>query len=200
MARKAKASIVTEDQQISNLTPEERWEKHFPVISAAKKDLDSETATAKKIISAANGVYRNALKQFKKEGGNIKMMIRILEDQKRDAEEVEKDNRDYNAYAKLAGLPVGTQLSIFGDGGDKGVKPADDFKEGPPISTEESIRRAKTQGFDDGAAGKTAFNAFPEGSPEALAYQGGWNDAQAKIARGLGKKGKKADATAEATA
>ena len=211
MARKATAKNLEHDTQNRPLSYEERFAKHDPLIRAAKASLDEAQTVAK----SANSVYRSALKAAKKEGLNIDAYIRVMNDQKREIDEVERDNRDYNAIARLAGFPIGSQLGLFDVGvsvatmvdqdkiaeqqpqNGKGNGNAETFQEGRPITTEAAIAAARTQGFDDGSEGKTARNVYEDGSPEALAYGAAYAEAQSKIAMSLApkpKKGKKDDA------
>jgi hypothetical protein len=211
LAKKATKANIERDTQNRPMTPEERWELHYPQIEDAKRELEKAQATAKK----AGGVYRNALKSFKKAGGNIEMLIAVMRDNDREIDEVERDLKDYNAYCILIGLPVGTQLGLFDKDttvatkvdeariaeqhpqNGKGNGDAETFQEGRPLSTEASIGQARTAGFDDGTEGKTARNVYTDGSPEALAYGAAYAEAQEKIAMSLTpkpKKSKKADA------
>lgn len=191
MARKAKASTVKEDEARKNTTPEERFDEHFPIISAAKHDLEA----AQKAVSSANSVYRNALKSYKKAGGDTDALIEALRLQKMEPADVDKLIAGVNWHLRALGVPVGQQLGLFPDGEtvatkvdtDKIAEQGDGAFDTGPLSTEATIRKAKDQGYSDGIEGKTAFNVYADGSPEALAYTGSWTDGQAKLAERLGE-------------
>lgn len=191
MARRAKKETVEADEQRIAMTPEERFQKHYPAIRVAKLELDEQQDIAKK----ANSVYRGRLKAFKKDGGNIEMLCEALRLQKREVDEIDRDFRDLNAYLKLMDIPVGTQLGLFADGqsiasaidADRIGKRDNDEFETRPITTERALRDAKSAGFDAGSDGKSAdTNPHEEGTPESLAWAGGYRDAQTALAKTLG--------------
>lgn len=207
MARKAKAATVAADTAPKK-TPKEAFEYHYPICVAAK--LEQEKAA--KAASAANSAFRNAVKAAKRDGIHSDALVQVLALRKEEPDDVTLRFRSINSYARWANLPIGAQLGLFDDGetvgkkvdddklGAAGVngngadgKPGDDFDK-PTMSTEARIARAKTQGFDDGSEGKTANNAWPEGSPEALAYTAEYMRAQEVIASKMGpKRGRGAD-------
>lgn len=181
MARKAKTAAPKGALDTTKtMTAEDRFNKHVPGIQRAKKALERAQAETK----TANGEYRNKLKAFKSDGGDIDALIDVMKDQKREIDEVESYLRNYNAYAKFIGLPIGTQLGFFD--GDKpkaanGKAKANGANGHKKISTKETIASARAEGKSDGEKGKTAFNTYADGSPEALAYSSGYNAAQEKL-------------------
>lgn len=188
-ARNLPNTTTAQEQEIQRtLTAAEALEKHAPTIKKLKADLKREQEAAKKVVGAANGAYRSALKAFKKDGGNIDQIIRILEDLERDADEVIKDNLDYARYAAFFKMPIGEQAELF-EG--TGLKPAEkataetdeEFEEGNTLTPEARIAKAKTEGFNAGSDGKSPSACeYEEGSPEFLAWNAEWRRAQDKIA------------------
>lgn len=185
MARKLKKDTDPQDEQLSNMTLEEKWEKHFPTIRAAKIELDAKQDEAKK----ANSVYRGLLKAAKKEGLNVDMLCEALRIQKRDPTEVDKDFRDLNAYLMLMGVPVGTQLGLF-DGKSIATAVEDEKLKASGLErrTDKGMVAIEADGYDAGTSGKNAnANPYEDGAPEFLRWHKGWNDGQAKLAEGLGE-------------
>ncbi|HWG06020.1 MAG TPA: hypothetical protein VG271_13485 [Beijerinckiaceae bacterium] len=183
-----------QEQEIQRtLTAQEALEKHAPTIKKLKADLRREQEAAKKVVGAANGAYRSSLKAFKKDGGNINQIIRILEDMDRDADEVIKDNLDYARYAAFFKLPIGEQAELF-EGTSlkpaaKTSAPEAEETEEEEVSPEQRIARAKTEGFEAGSDGKSpSNNPYEDGSPEFLAWSAEWRRAQDVIAAKFGGK------------
>jgi hypothetical protein len=185
-------TTVAQEQEIQRtLTQQEAWDKHFEGIKAARATLEREQAAAKKVVGAANGTYRGLLKQFKKDGGNIEMAIRVLNDLGRDADEVIKDNLDYARYAAFAKLAIGTQAELFeGTGAQPAVKAEPEAEaDREELTPEQRIEFAKTEGHMAGKDGKFATdNPYDDGSPEYLAWSGAYRDSQAALAAKFGPK------------
>jgi hypothetical protein len=176
MARKAKNGDATTGAPLDALTPDDRFGKHFPGIRAAKLEADKKAEESR----AANSVYRGLLKAFKKEGGNADMLVETLRLMKREPDEIDRDFRDLNAYLKLAGVPVGTQLGLF-DARTVATAAEDEvFKVGPvERRSEKALHAIERDGFDAGKAGKNrSTNPYDDGSPEFLRWGAGWDRGQ----------------------
>lgn len=196
MARKARPATVAQDQKRQGMTFEERFDTHYPLIRNAKNDAEAAATLATK----ANAVFRTTLKAFKKDGGNTAAMIRLLQIEKLEPKEVDLEFRDLNAMLKLRKIPVGTQLGLDLATGksiataveDEKIAEAgegDEFDTGQP-TTEETLRKAQDRGYADGIEGKTAFNPYADGSPEALKFQNAYMEGQKDLAKRLTPRGK----------
>lgn len=155
----------------------------------------AELETAKAAMSRVNGAYRKQLKEAAKIlGQETADLIWLLAAKKRDAGDIDRETRRRNELARFAGLKLGTQLGLFeveggekrsiGDQVERDAHAAKGGKSKPGDG--ESIALAKQQGTADGGAGKTYQNFYDDGTPEALAYQGAYADAQKALAMGLG--------------
>lgn len=112
-----------------------------------------------------------------------------LRAKKRDAAEIDAETKERNLIARLMGIKIGTQLGLFEaeDGkrsvGDQVERDAHAAKGGKgKQGTKASIDVAKYQGAQDGKSGVGYKNAYPDGSPEMLAYKGSYEAAQRTIA------------------
>ena len=182
MARKAKKETVAADAAPPR-DAREVFEEQMKLIRPLYEDLE----IANHARAAANSAYRTQLKAAKKAGINIDALTKALALQKREPDDVTKEFTDLNRYLAWLGIPVGTQLGLF-DETRTVATAAEDFAK-RPISTEASIAKAKTEGFDAGHEAKNkAENPYEEGSPEALAWDAEWDRAQEKRARSLGRK------------
>jgi hypothetical protein len=195
LARRAKPSVIAADAAPPK-SPEEVFNEHYPLIAAAKRDLED----AQTVVSSKNGIFRAALKAFKKQGGDPDAMTRALALKKLEPDEVTAGFRNLNNYLRWIGIPVGSQLGLFDDGrtvahhvdNDKIDAAKDAEFEKRPITTEASLRAAKTAGFDGGSSGNgLGDNAYEAESPEGLAWSAGWKEAQAAIASRMGHRGRK---------
>jgi len=150
-------------------------------------------------ILSLQGSMRNKSGQFSKTIADIAKMTGVSKAQvkwgfvaaKRDAAEIDAETKERNVIARLMGIKIGTQLGLFEseDGarsvGDQLERDAHAAKGGKgKAGTKASIDVAKFQGTKDGKDGTGYKNAYPEGSPEHLAYDGTYKDAQRKLAAG----------------
>lgn len=194
MAKKASASTIG---AAPAQTPQERFDEHYPRIRSAKSDLDEKQTAA----TAANSVYRNALKAYKKAGGDADALLEAMRLQKLEPADATKHLSGINWHLLALGVPVGTQLGLFPDGETvakkvddarlhgKDAEPFDIGKR--PISTEASVREAKASGYEAGVEGKPRnANPHPEGSPEYLGWDGCWLDGQQKLGARLAGRGR----------
>lgn len=185
MARKAKPDTVKQDQQPAK-SPEEIFSDHYPAILLAKVESEKKDDEARKV----RGVFRAALKAFKKSGGNVDALTAALAVRNRDPDEVTREWRDINRYARLMNLPIGAQLGLFEDGQTVGAK-VDAAKidgDKQPVRGDKTLTACKKEGAKASAAGKFATdNPYEEGSPQFLAWIGAYNDAQAAAVHAMGK-------------
>jgi hypothetical protein len=189
MARKAKRETVEQDQAPAK-TPEEIFRDHYPNILAAKVDEEKATEEARKKRSS----YRATLKAFKKAGGNVDALTAALAVRNRDPDEVTREWRDINRYARLMNLPIGAQLGLFEDGETVAAKvdaAQIEKQAGPPRKlTDKTLTAIKKDGAAASASGKFATaNPYEEGTPEFLAWAGGYRDHQAELVHAMGQNG-----------
>lgn len=183
MAKRAKKSVIEQDQQ-PPADPREVFDKHMALLRPLQKTL-RETTDARR---TANSAWRTALKAAKKEGIDTDALTAALAYQAADPEDVTKKFTNINRYLVWLGAAVGTQLGLFGPGLTVASAAEAEQFDKQPISTEASVREARTKGFDAGSDGKNlSDNPHEDGSPEFLAWGGGYRDAQAKLARKLGR-------------
>ena len=189
MARRAKdAAQPVEGANGPPKTPEDIFNEHFPQIKAAKMELEKAQSAA----STANSTYRNYLKSFKKAGGDSDALIMALADQKLDPNDVNRKIANYNRYARLMGMPIGTQFGLFTDGQTVATKVDNGADKSP--ATERMTDRMRTaineDGFKAGFNGRNLdTNPYEDGSPDFLAWSAGWNEAQAARAQSMGPQG-----------
>lgn len=116
------------------------------------------------------------------------MLIAVMNDQKRELGDVERDLRDRNAYYQFIGLPVGTQLGLSLDGKSIATKIEDDAasKTHTAMATTSTIDTAKKAGRTAGEHGVDASaNPYEDGSPEFLAWAAAYRDQQSQEAMRL---------------
>jgi hypothetical protein len=198
MARKATrenvaAQAVEEARQ--RMTPEQRFEQHWAIIHPARAALEK----AQSEVSTANGIYRGALKAYKKDGGDVDALLDALRFQKMEVEDANKRLAEINWHLRALGAPIGTQLGLFADGktvahhvdNDKIKANGNGHANGhaKPLSTKATIAAAKAQGKKAGSTGKSGVAPYEKGTPEELAFTAAWKTAQAEmVAKGLGRK------------
>lgn len=197
MARKSTKQNV-EGMNGPPRTPEEIFDEHFPQIRAAKLAVEQ----AQKAASAANSVYRNHLKDFKKAGGDADALLDALRFSKMEPEDATRQMQRTNIYMRRMGLPVGSQFGLFDDGqsvADKAEQDRMARDAGPERLSEKSLTAIEEDGFAAGLAGKSAAShGYEEGSPADLRWSAGWRSGQERLAANLG--GGAGKETAEATA
>lgn len=183
MARKAKADTVKQDQQPAK-SPEEIFQDHYPQILIAKVESEKKDEEARKVRAG----YRATLKAFKKAGGNVDALTAALAVRNRDPDEVTREWRDINRYARLMNLPIGAQLGLFEDGQTVATKGENDKIADGKAHGDKTLSAAKKEGAAAFAKGKfLTDNQYTDGSPHFLAWQGGYNDAQAAGVMAMGK-------------
>lgn len=204
VAKKAKRSTIEAEQRNEAMTPEERWAQHFPGIKAAKLELERQQA----LTTKANSAFRNALKSYKKQGGDVDALIEALRLQKMDPDEASRYMANINWTLVALGAPVGTQLGLFPSGEtvaarvDANAIKANGAANGNGhariASTKATIAAAKALGKKDAGAGKIGESPYERNSPEDMAWTSAWKTGMAgRIKTGLGRgKGKRPHGTA----
>lgn len=149
--------------------------------ASARQDVTTEKSkvdTAREGLNRANGFYRKQLGLAKKDGHNPDDIIWWLNNKDRDPAEIDRETRNRTRIARIMELPIGTQLGLLEDG----MTVATAIDNDKAVTTAE-IDQIKELGFRAGKAGKPAIeNPYldKEGSPEDLAWAGGWRDGQAE--------------------
>ena len=140
------------------------------------KNLEAAYQEKREEASEAQGEYRARLKHFKKLGVNIDMVVQQIKDSKREPEDVRKDLEDLIRLKKLLGLPIGTQIDIFGET-MAAAKPIDEV----------TVEEAKENGY---AAARNGLgrdeNMYAASGVVALidAWNAGWDDCATKALAG----------------
>jgi hypothetical protein len=145
-------------------------------------------AELKASVDKAQGEYRAALKAAKSDGVDPGVVTWYLRTKKRELQEVDFETRQRNRVAIIMKLPIGVQLGLFDNG-----KTVASIVEGEQIdgnakaekkrSTKATIKAATEAGKKAGAAGHNMEHDHEDGSPEALAFEGAWKEAQAALAQ-----------------
>lgn len=186
MARKARKDTIDKDQAPAK-SAEEIFKDHYPGILAAKVESEKKDDEARR----ARAGYRATLKGFKKAGGNVDALTTALAVRNRDPDEVTREWRDVNRYARLMNLPIGAQLGLFEDGTTVGAKVDDaqiEKQAAPPRRlTDKTLTAIRKDGAAASAAGKFAtVNPYEEGTPQFLAWAAGFRADTADRAAKLG--------------
>lgn len=199
-AKRAGKSSGAEGQEYRAIDPTSN------VTDATMRDYFNQ-ARAKKLAhdkimkeaKAANAEYRAVLKEAKANGVDPKWITSVLEFQKREPEDVNREIRGINRVAKVAKYPLegGVQLGLFpdgqtvadkiereaGHGKKKGAKANGDGGEVEAPSREKAFE----QGAEAGKTGKSAkLNPWKKGTLAHVAWLEGWQSEQAKIAERMG--------------
>lgn len=140
-------------------------------------------------VDKSQGEYRAALKAAKSDGVDPGVITWYLRTKKRELQEVDFETRQRNRVAIVMKLPIGVQLGLFDNG-----KTVASIVDGEAIATNgkaakktrssaKTIAAAKLAGSKAGSAGENMEHDFEDGSPEALAFESAWKDAQQALAR-----------------
>lgn len=176
---------------------EERAAKAQPIDPAGVPDATIKKHVLKcseyrAAVDKANGEYRAALKAAKSDGVDPGVITWYLRTKKRELQEVDFETKQRNRVALIMKLPIGAQLGLFPDGDtvarkvDSGAIEAGNGSGKAAKKTRSSaktIAAAKLAGSKAGADGKNMEHDFEDGSPEALAFEAAWKDAQNALAR-----------------
>lgn len=138
-------------------------------------------------VTKLRGKYRAKLKDAKALGVDPDAIRAYIKDRERDPLEVDRELRDRMRVARLMGLPIGTQLSIF----ENGASPASHV-DTAEIS-KRLVKEAAKLGKKHGSEGKE-HNGGNFGTNQAAseAYDAAYKKAQAKNAAGIQKGGDEA--------
>lgn len=161
----------------------------------------------KEQFDSANNTYRAKLKDAKAAGVETSAITRYIKDRDKDPADLDREAQEYYRVCRLMGLPVGTQLDIWGDGGSparavdetaisgrghiapSGKKSPAELKAHGKALAELEARKAEAAalGRKHGAAGKPMKSGYPGSSAEHLAYVYAYDEGQAKNLSTLGK-------------
>jgi ribosome modulation factor len=172
-----KKSRQKSDAPKPNLT-DETIAEYFNKLVAAKKEHEDALKAAKE----KNGIYRSILKDFKKVGGDTDVMVWRINQRNRTPEEIDRETRLRNHYAKATNLPLGSQLGM-----DDllGVSVATAIENAAKSDTDEVARNL---GAKAGKAGKPqSTSPYAEGTPQHEAWLDGWAEEQKRLALSIGR-------------
>lgn len=156
----------------------------------------SELQTAREGVSVAMGTYRAALKEAKKAGVSTQAISWYQATRNRDPEEVDRETRERNRLARVMGLPIGTQLGLFDDGGTV-AGAVDQAKIAAEQAGEKQPGDAFNEGLLAGKDGKAlSTNPFEEGTPSFDDFERGWGEGTSSNVLGGVSLGNGAGATA----
>lgn len=137
-----------------------------------------ELADATRKREEAVAAERHVLKRAKGAGINVAAMKEIVAIRRQDVHEVQAHQKALQTYAAWEGL---TDLPLFGGAAAVSVSAGvvADFKE----------QMAEEAGYQAGKDGgdRTDENPFPAGTPNHVAFDGGWIRGQTFLAAGLSK-------------
>lgn len=163
------AKRPTTEAKLDNLS-NETIQKHIRFCSDAKSQLEE-----------ASGIYRAALKAAKAAGCNQKQLVAVLNDRKKDADQLVIEMRDYVRYAGLVGIAI-KQGDLF---------PVDSYKVAEAAAQEMEEWQIEEAGCAAGKGGaERGDNKYPPGSPSFAAWDRGYLRGQKMIAAAMGKGGK----------
>lgn len=108
---KARPAAIETKQTPGNVT-DETIEEFARKAVAAYRELEKRQAEAK----SANGTYRSILKDAKNNGVDQDSIAWYIRQLKREPDDIDRETRNRNRIARVMGLPIGTQLGLFGDG------------------------------------------------------------------------------------
>ena len=147
-----------------NVTPETFLEFYRQIRSAKRK------------MEEAGSEYRHARKRAEKAGIDLKGLALLEQLAKLDSAEAEARLRNTMRYAGWAQLPLGTQITLFGE-----TVPAPTEK----AKQQHNTWAAEEAGYDEGKSGGTReANPYTLGTEAAAAWDKGWlngHDAWAKL-------------------
>lgn len=145
--------------------------------------LEIEYQKQREEASKAQGAYRAKLKHFKKLGVPIEAVTKWIADKKREPEDVAKEQAEIDRVRRIMGLPVGTQIDIFGE----------TLKQAIPLD-QMTTAEAHDRGYAAAKAGTgIKDNPFIEAGFHTLAkhWTEGWNDYAEEVFTPKGGAGKK---------
>lgn len=200
MAKKATKANIDSDQQTQGMTAQERFDAYVPDIKDARAEFERKKAVA----DAANSVYRNRLKRYKKAGGDVEALIEGFRLQKLEPDEASRYLANVNWTLVALGVPVGHQLGLFpsgetvasrvdtakikeqGNGKTNGA--ANGNGHAKVVTTKATIAAAKALGKKDAAAGKVGQSPYELNSPEDLAWTAAWKaETAVRVGKTLGR-------------
>ena len=162
--------------------------KHIRLLTALKEEADQLAADA----TSAKGKYRAGLKAAKADGLNTEMLVKAMNDKKREQEDVTADLKSYVRYLALVNMPV-TQMDLFGTGAASagGAAP-------PPGMTDQEHHEWEIieAGKKAGREGDLATNCpHVFGSEDAQLWRRGWDQGTRETADRMATTGMKKAST-----
>lgn len=149
-----------------------------------------ELEVAKKAMRSANATLRSTYKEAKKAGVDVDALIWTLDNEKREPADIEREMRARARLARIAGLPIGTQLKLMfvDEATGESVAAAVDRQqldgspapEGAP--TDSPAGYTEEAGFRASLDGKKAdANPHPAGTKPHAVWHEGWMRGQAQL-------------------
>lgn len=165
------APRITDPAEGHNVPPEVK-QKHLRII-----------ATLRREASEAQGRFRAARKAAEEAGLDLKQLALMEQLAKLEPEDAEKRVRGAFELARLAHLPLGTQLDFFTAGSAPVVAPSED------ADNEHREWAAGEAGLEAGKNGRNRTdNPFPPGSALYDTWDRSWIAGQQLIADGMAPK------------
>lgn len=151
-------------------------------------DLEAEYQKALTAANAKKATYRAKLKEFKKATGlATETATKYIALAKRDPQEVTREFDELNRIMRLMGLPVGTQLGLFGDGESVATK-VDNDKQAEADEMSDMEQKAAHAGYDAGERGvPDTKNPHAEGARLHEIWADNWGKAQHKKLSTIGR-------------
>lgn len=161
-----------------------------------------ECGGLKTALESAQGEYRAALKKWEERGVDAADIAWFLKTKKRDVQDVEAEVRRRNRIMRAMAYPLGSQLGLFEDGESVATKVDGDkiaaAKADTAIVESDELERAKAAGRDAGLRDYGSdVNPHADGSPRALAWEGGRKAGKAERRRTGAETSDDSDATVE---
>jgi hypothetical protein len=171
----------------------EATDEQIKSLIAEGVDLDAEYQKALTGANSKKASYRAKLREIKKATGlSTETVTKYIGLSKRDPAEVTREFDELNRVMRLMGLPVGTQLGLFGDGESVATK-VDNDKQADADELSALDQKAADDGYAAGEAGvPDTKNPYEEGAPRHELWATNWGKAQhaklSTIGRGNGAK------------
>jgi ribosome modulation factor len=129
-------------------------------------------------MDTARGVYRAGLKAAKDAGLEPEVITWYIDQLKREPEDIDRETRLRNRYAKVMGLPIGTQLGMFDEETQTTVATVIDEAQ-IADATGIDLEQAGRLGREAGRLGKPWDTCpFAEDTDQRNAWMKAWDEAQ----------------------
>jgi uncharacterized protein (UPF0335 family) len=144
-----------------------------------------EIVVARQKAETAQAVLRNAFKRAQNQGFDLKQLKVVLAMRDRDPVELEQEMAVQRRYMLWAGLPVGTQMEMFG-AGETGQAEREAQEDGLSDTARQAKANfeAEQRGYACGRRGgdMRGENPFPAGAEEFVEFERGFWRGQEAIA------------------